>query len=126
MLHCHWWAFYFCFFVFFLQKNNKICLTATGGPFIFVFLFFFFKKITRYASLPLVGPLFLFFLQKNQNVGSNHHKLFYRWLWDKFLLIVIFLFPFSFSFFFEKNMFLSKFITNIIFYLSITHHISRL
>ena len=102
--------------------------------FCFCFLFFF-KKITRYASLPLVGPFifvfflqennkirltatggafFSFFLQKNLNVRSNHHKLFYRWIWDKFLLVLIFLFWLV-----EKSMFLSKFITNI----SITHHI---
>ena len=53
--------FLFLFF-FFFQENNKICLTATGGA--FYFCFFFFKKITRYASLPLVGPFFLFFFKK--------------------------------------------------------------
>ena len=53
--------FLFLFFIFF-QENNKICLTATGGA--FYFCFFFFKKITRYASLPLVGPFFLFFFKK--------------------------------------------------------------
>ena len=54
-------VFVFVFF-FFFQENNKICLTATGGA--FYFCFFFFKKITRYASLPLVGPFFLFFFKK--------------------------------------------------------------
>ena len=88
MPHCHWWGLLFLFF--FLQENNKIRLTATGGAF------------------------FYFFLQKNINVRSNHHKLFYRWIWDKFLLVLIFLFLLV-----EKSMFLSKFITNI----SITHHI---
>ena len=58
MPHCHWWGLLFLFF--FLQENNKIRLTATGGAF------------------------FSFFLQKNLNVRSNHHKLFYRWIWDKF------------------------------------------
>ena len=85
---------------------RKICLTGLLFLFLFFFFFFFFfKKIARYASLPLVGPFifvfflqennkirltatggafFSFFLQKNLNVRSNHHKLFYRWIWDKF------------------------------------------
>ena len=82
--------------------------------------FFFFKKITRYASLPLVGPFifvfflqennkirltatggafFSFFLQKNPNVRSNHHKLFYRWIWDKFFFFIFFYVRYGINFY---------------------------